>query len=67
VTTIKGVVSRKAFEEHPKIKKRLWGGGGHLVSAVGEYGDEEVISNYVKSQGMEREYKQIQKKQLELF
>jgi REP element-mobilizing transposase RayT len=71
VTTIKGIVSRKVFEEHPEVKKQLWGGefwsDGYFVSTVSKYGNEQVISNYVKSQGMEREYKQIQKKQLELF
>ena len=71
VTTIKGIVSRKVFEEHPEVKKQLWGGefwsDGYFVSTVSKYGNEEVISNYVKSQGTEREYKQIQKKQLELF
>jgi REP element-mobilizing transposase RayT len=71
VTTIKGIVSRKVFEEHPEVKKQLWGGefwsDGYFVSTVSKYGNEEVISNYVKSQGREGEYKQIQRKQLELF
>ena len=26
VTTIKGIISRRLFEEHPEIKKQLWGG-----------------------------------------
>jgi REP element-mobilizing transposase RayT len=71
VTTIKGILSRKIFEEHPEVKKQLWGGefwsDGYFVSTVSKYGNEEIISNYVKSQGVEREYKQIQRKQLELF
>ncbi|MDR2344389.1 MAG: IS200/IS605 family transposase [Spirochaetaceae bacterium] len=71
VTTIKGIISRKVFEEHPEVKRQLWGGefwsDGYFVSMVSKYGNEEVISNYVKLQGMERQYKQIQKKQLELF
>jgi REP element-mobilizing transposase RayT len=71
VTTIKGIISRKVFEEHPEVKKQLWGGefwsDGYFVSTVSKYGNEEVISNYVKSQGMEKEYKRIDKKQLELF
>ena len=53
VTTIKGIVSRKVFEEHPEVKKQLWGGefwsDGYFVSTVSKYGNEEVISNYVKS------------------
>jgi REP element-mobilizing transposase RayT len=71
ITTIKGIVSRRVFEEHPEIKKQLWGGefwsDGYFVSTVSKYGNEEVISNYVRSQGTEKEYKQLYKKQLELF
>jgi len=71
VTTIKGIVSRRVFEEHPEIKKQLWGGefwsDGYFVSTVSKYGNEEVISNYVRSQGTEKEYRQLYKKQLELF
>jgi hypothetical protein len=40
---------------------------GYFISTVSKYGNEEVISNYVKSQGVEKEYKRIDKKQLELF
>jgi REP element-mobilizing transposase RayT len=65
VTTIKGIVSRKVFEEHPEVKQQLWGGGfwsdGYFVSTVSKYGNEAVISNYIKSQGKEGGYKQIQK------
>jgi REP element-mobilizing transposase RayT len=71
VATIKGILSRKIFEVHPEVKRQLWGGefwsDGYFVSTVSKYGNEEVISNYVKSQGKEREYKQIHNKQLELF
>ena len=71
VTTIKGILSRKIFEVHPEVKKQLWGGefwsDGYFVSTVSKYGNEETISNYVKSQGTEREYKRIGSKQLELF
>ena len=71
VTTIKGILSRKIFEEHPEVKKKLWGGefwsDGYFASTVSKYGNEEVISNYVKAQGTEKEYIQMYKKQLELF
>jgi REP element-mobilizing transposase RayT len=71
VTTIKGILSRKIFEIHPEVKKQLWGGevwsDGYFVSTVSKYGNEEVISNYVKSQGTEKGYKQIHRGQLELF
>ena len=71
VTTIKGIVSRRVFEKHPEVKRQLWGGefwsNGYFVSTVSKYGNEEIISNYVKQQGTEKEYKQIYKEQLELF
>ena len=71
VTTIKGILSRRVFETHPEIKKQLWGGefwsGGYFISTVSKHGNEETISNYVRTQGAEKAYKQIYKKQLELF
>ena len=71
VTTIKGILSRRIFLAHPEIKKVLWGGefwsDGYFVSTVSKYGNEEVISNYVKSQGSKEKYKRIYNKQQELF
>ena len=71
VTTIKGILSRRIFLAHPEIKKVLWGGefwsDGYFVSTVSKYGNEEVISNYVKSQGSREKYKRIYNKQPELF
>ena len=71
VTTIKGNISKQVFEAHPEVKKQLWGGefwsDGYFVSTVSKYGNEETITEYVKSQGTEKDYKQIMKKQLELF
>jgi REP element-mobilizing transposase RayT len=71
VATIKGIISRRVFEAHPEIKRQLWGGEfwseGYFISTVGKHGNEATISNYVKSQGTEKNYKQIYKKQLELF
>ena len=71
VTTIKGIISRKAFDLHPEVKKQLWGGefwsDGYFISTVSKHGNEEVISNYVRSQGSENKYNQIHKSQFELF
>jgi len=71
VTIIKSILAREIFGKHPEVKKRLWGGefwsDGYFVSTVSKYGNEEVISSYVRMQGTEKEYKQILKKQLELF
>ena len=71
VTIIKSIIAREIFEKHPEVKKQLWGGefwsDGYFVSTVSKYGNEEVIKNYVISQGTENNYKQVHKKQLELF
>ena len=71
VTIIKSILAREIFEKHPDAKKKLWGGefwsAGYFISTVSKYGNEEVIKNYVISQGTESRYKQLHKKQLELF
>jgi REP element-mobilizing transposase RayT len=71
VTIIKSILAREIYEKHPEVKKQLWGGefwsDGYFVSTVSKYGNEEVIKNYVISQGTENNYKQMHKKQLELF
>ncbi|GHV42935.1 IS200/IS605 family transposase ISDha13 [Spirochaetia bacterium] len=71
VATIKGNISKQVFEAHPEVKKQLWGGefwsDGYFVSTVSKYGNEETITEYVKTQGTEKDYKQMMKKQLELF
>jgi putative transposase len=72
---IKSILAKKIFEKHPEIKKVLWGGefwsNGHFVSTVSKHGNEEIITNYVKLQGTEKDYKQLYKisddKQLDLF
>jgi REP element-mobilizing transposase RayT len=73
VQTIKSITAKKIFEAFPEVKKELWGGEfwtrGYYVGTVGEHGDEEIISSYVKNQGRNPEgYKKIyENKQLELF
>ena len=73
VQTIKSITAKKIFEACPEVKKDLWGGEfwtrGYYVGTVGEHGDEETISRYVKNHGRNPdEYKKIyENKQLELF
>jgi REP element-mobilizing transposase RayT len=76
IRTIKSITSREVFSRHPEVKKKLWGGefwsDGFFVSTVGKAGNEEVIANYVKNQGVEKEYNQLHKqepdyKQISLF
>ena len=70
VTMIKSVTARHIFSNCPQVKKKLWGGefwtDGYFASTVGKHGDENMIANYVKSQG--GEYKPMHKgQQLTLF
>jgi REP element-mobilizing transposase RayT len=72
VRTIKSLIARNVFEKCPEVKKQLWGGEffgkGYFVNTVGQHGTENKISNYVKSQGKEKEYKVLKTDhQLKLF
>jgi putative transposase len=73
VQTIKSITAKKIFERCPEVKKKLWGGEfwgkGYNIATVGKYGNEELISNYVRNQGRNpEEYKKIHEdKQLALF
>ena len=72
VTIIKSITAREIFKIHPKVKELLWGGefwsGGYFVNTVSKFGDENTISQYVKEQGLEKEYKRLHKdNQLALF
>ena len=55
VTLIKSLSAREIFKRCPHVKKQLWGGefwtDGYFASTVGKHGNENMISNYVKSQG----------------
>ncbi|MEI6728441.1 MAG: IS200/IS605 family transposase [bacterium] len=62
VTIIKSITAKQLFILHPEIKKKLWGGNiwtsGYYANTVGRYGNETIISNYVKNQGKNYTYKQ---------
>lgn len=55
VTIIKSLSAREIFKRCPQVKKKLWGGefwtDGYFASTVGKHGDENMIGNYVQSQG----------------
>jgi len=55
VTLIKSLTAREIFGRCPHVKKQLWGGefwtDGYFASTVGKHGNENMIGNYVKSQG----------------
>ena len=72
VRMVKSILAREVFKVHPEVKKHLWGGSlwssGYFVNTVGRFGDETSMSNYVKSQGIEKEYSLLHReKQLSLF
>jgi REP element-mobilizing transposase RayT len=69
---IKSLTAREIFKKREEVKKELWGGefwrDGYYVSTLGNQGNEETISNYVKSQGKEAKYERLYKvEQLVLF
>jgi hypothetical protein len=54
-------MAKEIFAKHAEVKKKLWGGkfwsDGYYVSTVGKHGNENTVSQYVKNQGVEKEYK----------
>jgi len=69
VNTVKSITAIEIFKLHPEVKTLLWGGkfwtSGYYVNTVGQYGNAEIIQNYVRNQG--KTYKQIHRDQLTLF
>ena len=55
VTVIKSISAREIFKRCSQVKKQLWGGefwsDGYFANTVGQYGDENMVKNYVKNQG----------------
>ena len=71
VTMIKSLSAREVFARVPSVKKQLWGGefwtDGYYVSTVGQHATEDVIRQYVRKQGQEKDYQQLHVQQLKLF
>ena len=71
IRLIKSITSRLLFQKYPEIKRELWGGefwsDGYFVSTVGQHATEDVIRQYVRNQGQEKDYKQLHVQQLKLF
>lgn len=69
VQITKSITTKEIFKRFPSVKQMLWGGkfwtSGYYVNTVGHYGNEKIISEYVKNQG--RNYKQIHRGTLSLF
>ena len=72
ITTVKSLTAREIFKKHPEVKEQLWGGefwtDGYFVNTVSKFGDESSISQYVRDQGLEKDYTVLHtEKQLSLF
>jgi putative transposase len=71
VQIIKSITARELFAKFPRLKKKLWGGEfwtkGYFASTVGKHGDENMLRNYVKNQGVSDEYKLLHQGQLKLL
>ena len=72
ITMVKSLTAREIFKAHPEVKEKLWGGefwtDGYFVNTVSKFGDETSISQYVRDQGVEKDYKVLHsEKQLTLF
>ena len=70
VKAIKSITARQMFEKHPEVKIFLWGRqfwtDGYYINTVGQYGNLNMIENYVKKQGI-KDYQQIHHQTLSLF
>jgi len=57
ITIVKRIIARKVFDQHPEVKKNLWGGAfwidGYFVNTMSKFGDEKSIFKYVRDQGIE--------------
>lgn len=71
IRIVKSITAKEIFLRCPVVKKKLWGrefwSDGYFVATVGQHGNEETISKYVKNQGKEAEYKRVFAQQLTLF
>ena len=67
VGMLKSISAKVIFEEHPKVKEKLWGGefweDGYFARTVGDKVTAEVIRKYIK---YHREYEKTPR-QLKLF
>ena len=70
VQTIKSITAREIFRRVPGVKTQLWGGAlwtsGYYINTVSRHGNEAIIRDYVKNQGLV-DYKQLHVQQLEMF
>lgn len=70
VKLVKSLTAKKIYERHPEVKRFLWGGNiwtsGYYINTVGQYGNLNMIQNYVKKQGIPN-YTQLHTQHPSLF
>jgi len=71
IQTIKSITAREIFKRCPTVKKQLWGGEfwskGYFATTVGKHGNETTITNYVRNQSKDQNYKPLHQQQLTLW
>jgi len=76
ITTVKSITAKQIFAKHSEVKQQLWGGeiwtDGYFANTVSQYGNEEIITKYLRDQGKDtKDYIQLHKaeetEQLMLF
>ena len=72
ITMVKSLTAKEIFKKHPEVKTQLWGGefwtDGFFVNTVSKFGNETSITEYVRDQGLEKDYTVLHKSiQLALF
>ena len=71
VRLIKSLTAREVLSRCPHVKKKLWGGefwsDGYFIASVGQHGNVDTISHYVRQQGTDQTYQQLHTQQLPLY
>ena len=68
---VKSITARHVFKQYPEVKNDLWGGEfwtkGYYLNTVGRSGSENVVRQYIKSQGKPNDYHQFHQNHPTLF
>ncbi|QGP56277.1 Transposase [Piscirickettsia salmonis] len=71
VLYIKSITARELLQQYPWLKAKLWGvefwSKGYFASTVGKHGDEKMLKNYVRNQGVAKDYQPLHQSQLRLL
>ena len=63
VRLIKSITSKQIFIHHPQVEAFLWGGefwtDGYYIATVSPHGNKDLIINYIKNQGREKDIPQL--------